>query len=103
MPFDEEKYRARLREQMHQQVREQGFETSAWDVEPGETCIRGTFEKRKRRWTTAPCGRPATIRLRLRTPDNPDGIEVPLCRGCLHQVAVGLLSYLVHVDKEDAT
>jgi hypothetical protein len=85
---------ARARESLHERIRAEGFETSAWDPEPGETCIRRKTKKPRRRYVIEPCGAPAFIGLRLQTPENPAGIDIPLCRPCLVAELRNLLGYL---------
>jgi hypothetical protein len=95
MPLSDEEYKAHLRDRLHQQVEEEGFRIDAYDVESGQTCERGTFEKRRRKWGTAPCGRPAFVSYRVRTPANPDGVEFTLCAGGLSALIKDLMEYLV--------
>jgi hypothetical protein len=91
----DKRYRANLREQLHERIRKEGFEITAWDTEDGETCIRQKSKKLSpRRRVTEPCGEPAIIGFRFRTPANPDGIHVPLCRSCLVAELRNMMMYL---------
>jgi hypothetical protein len=89
------KYQENCRESLRERIRKEGFETTAWDPDPGETCIRSKTKKLSpRRKVIEPCGEPAMIGFRLRTPEHPDGIHLPLCRSCFVAELKHLLSYL---------
>jgi hypothetical protein len=91
----EERSNERIRGQTRERIRKEGFETTAWDPEPGEYCIRQRSKQLSpRRRVIAPCGSPAIIGLHLRTPNEPDGIHIPLCRACLVAELKNLMSYL---------
>jgi hypothetical protein len=72
-----------VREQLRELVREQAASITAYDPDEGDACGQAAHAQRKGRYTTEPCGRPAFVRYRIRTPANPDGVEFALCRGCL--------------------
>jgi hypothetical protein len=89
------RYQENCRQQMHERIRKEGLDTTAWDPEPGETCIRGkTKQLSPRRRATQPCGEPAMVGLRFRTPENPEGVHIPVCRSCLLAELRDLMRYL---------
>src|SRR4051812_17148844 len=99
MPEPEEdllevKARLRLAEQIHERIRREGFETSGWDPDDDETCIRATPKKPRHRYVTEPCGEKAFIGLIFRTPEHPEGVRIPLCRRCLVAELKNLMGYL---------
>ncbi len=90
----EERAMQKMRSAMHDRIRSEGFETGGYDPADGATCIRAKTKKPRGRYITEPCGEKAFIGIVLRTPENPGGISVPLCRSCLVAELKNLLGYL---------
>lgn len=80
---------------MERRIEAQGFEVIGFDPADNHfLCDYRTARKVKGRWTHEPCANQALVTLRFCGPDNPKGIDVPLCKNCLGLVAKDLISYL---------
>jgi hypothetical protein len=90
----EERAREKVLSAMDDRIRREGFETGGWDPDDGEICIRATTKKPRNRCVTEPCGAKAFIGLTFRTPENPEGVRIPLCRRCLVAELKNLMGYL---------
>ncbi len=97
MPLDkvlEDRLQEKYREEIRERVLREGFETSAYDCDPGETCEKARTHKPKHRYVTEPCGEQALVDLQFRSPRNPDGLRVRLCRRHLAGLVKDLTGYL---------
>lgn len=89
-------YRERMRQQIRDRIAREGFEIRDSGPDEGDTCQYGARHKVRNRWVDEPCGEPALFKPKFAGPDNPAGVEVPLCRRCLGKIArelVDMLSY----------
>jgi hypothetical protein len=78
-----------------ERIRKEGLDTTVWEADEGQTCIRSkTKPISPRRQVTEPCGDPAILGLCFRTPENPEGVYIPLCRSCFVAELKNLMSYL---------
>jgi hypothetical protein len=75
----EKKIRLRAMEQFYARIEREGCEADGEDPEVGQTCVNGTEKKRGNRRVHEPCGARAVVVLTMRSPDNPEGLRVPLC------------------------
>jgi hypothetical protein len=73
----------KAREAHYARIEREGFEADGDDPEAEQTCIKRTEKRRGRRLVYEPCGTKAVVVLVMRSPDNPEGLRVPLCRACL--------------------
>ena len=79
----EERADQKRRETLYARIEREGYESDAADPEGNASCCRREQKKRGNRWIYGPCGARAVIVLAMRSPDNPEGLRVPLCRACL--------------------
>ncbi len=79
----EERAEQKRREMHYARIEREGYEANGEDPAPGQTCVNREQKKRGNRWVYEPCGKKAAIVLTMRSPDNPEGLRVPLCCACL--------------------
>lgn len=81
-------------EMSRERIKRVGFETYAYEIEPGDRCERAVTRKVKNRWAEIQCGEPGLVTLKFAAPSYPDGVEVTFCRRCLGEVVKDLVGYL---------
>jgi hypothetical protein len=79
----EERMQEKWREEHYARIERGGYEADGDDPEAGQTCVNRTEKKRGNRRVHEPCGTRAVVVLTMRSPDNPEGLRVPMCRTCL--------------------
>jgi hypothetical protein len=79
----EERADEKRREMLYGRIMREGYEADGEDPNPEQTCVSRAQRKRRNRWVVEPCGARAVVVLTMRSPDNPEGLRVPLCRACL--------------------
>ena len=84
----------KMQAEMYERIEREGFESTSYDAADGETCIRRRSKKVRNRWCIEPCRAEAYIGLVFRTPENPAGMRIPLCRPCLVAELKDLMGYL---------
>ncbi len=75
-------------------IEREGFEMEGFDPLPGDTCCVRDMKKRGRKTVYEPCGNRPVVVLRMRSPDNPEGLRVPMCRDCLAGQAKEMISLM---------
>lgn len=79
----EKKAEQKARDAQFARIEREGFEGLAFDPEPNDRCVYRTWKKRARNGVWEPCGEKPVVVLSLASPDNPEGMRLPLCRKCL--------------------
>lgn len=79
----EEKARRRAKELTIARIEREGFEMSTYDPEPADVCCNRQQKPSRRVYKYGFCGAKPVVVLSMASPDNPEGIRVPLCRKCL--------------------
>ena len=90
----EDKAREKAREMLHARIEREGYEADGDDPDAGQTCVNRAEKKLGKRRVHEPCGAKAVVELTMRSPDNPQGLRVPLCRGCLAAHAQKMITLL---------
>jgi hypothetical protein len=88
------KVRLRALEQFYARIEREGCEVDTDDPESRQTCVNRSEKKRGNRRVYEPCGAKAVVVMTMRSPDDPQGLRVPLCRGCLAKHARKMITLL---------
>ena len=80
--------------QYHERIVREGFQIAELEANPTDLCQYATNRKVKGRYTTEPCGKPATIVILFLSPTHPDHIETPFCKECLGNFIKSLIGNL---------
>jgi hypothetical protein len=79
----QKKAERRAREMYYALIEREGFQMRADDPESADRCMAKREKRRGRRRVDEPCGEKPSVVLTPASPDNPEGLHVPLCRTCL--------------------
>ena len=90
----EKKAEQRLRDASLARVEREGFEMNTDDPSPSDVCWNRKHKRRGRSWKHEFCGAKPVAILLMASPDNPEGIRVPLCRQCLAEHIKSLVGIL---------
>jgi hypothetical protein len=72
----------------------QGFDLVGLNPDDDHKCIYRVQRKVSNRWNHVPCGESPLVTIRFVSPENPGGLDVPLCRRCIGLMIRNLLGYL---------
>jgi hypothetical protein len=79
---------------MQAEQAKQGFEPVGLNPDDDHKCIYRVQRKVSNRWNHVPCGESPLVTIRFVSPENPGGLDVPLCRRCIGLMIRNLLGYL---------